>query len=280
MIDIKFTHEIKIDSGQLDKVFSPEQLPLKVHIKNSVSKEVIWSSNMGNFMWIAYPNSEMADVLITDAKDTFVYQYHWDVMAHGSIFYKSLWLYCKSLALKGKRVNGLAIGTHDGEFGEWCPLVKNHLSDVCLVEASEKQFSKLEKNYKGKPGVKLMNQLITTDGKDVKFFEGGKGYTNSVVERVIKNWEIEEIKSSMRSSISINDLISNHVGKLDWIHLDVEGLDAKLLMALKEEYLPNFIIFEDANLIEEEKTSLMFYLSDKGFLSKSENGICMSIRNK
>jgi FkbM family methyltransferase len=279
MIDIKYTHEIKIETGQLDKIFSEDQLPLRVHIKNSVSKEIIWTSNMSNFMWASYPNSEMADVLITDAKGVFVYQYFWDVLAHGSIFYKSLWLYCKSLAVQGRMAKGLAIGTHDGEFGEWCPLVKNHLSEILLVEASEKQFTKLEKNYKNKIGVNLLNQLITTDGKDVEFFEGGRGYTNSVVERVIKSWESEEIKSTVRSSISINDLIESYTGKLDWIHLDIEGLDAKLLMSIKDELLPNFIIFEDANLLDDEKSTLMKYLADRGYLSKSEGGICMSIRS-
>lgn len=279
MIDIKYSNEIKIESGQLDKIFKPDQLPLRIDIKNSISKKVLWSSHLSNFMWATYPNSEMVDVLITDAKGTFVYQYFWDVIIHGSIFYKSLWLYCKSLANQGKKANGLAIGTHDGEFGEWCPLIKNHLTDVLLVEASQKQYSNLEKNYKNKFGVKLMNELVTTDGKDVEFFEGGRGYTNSIIKRVIESWETDEISSSLRSSISINDLIENHTGKLDWIHLDVEGLDAKLLMAIKNENLPNFIIFEDANLLEEEKSSLMFYLTDKGFLSKSEGGICMSIRN-
>lgn len=282
MIDITYNEGIRIEIQNIDKLFSEDQLPLKIEIKNSVSRKTIWSTNLNSFMWAAYPNSEMAYVVISDAKGNFIYQYNWDVLIHGSFFYKSLWLYCNGLMNNGKRPNGLVIGTHDGEFGEWCPLVQDDLSDMVLVEASEKQFNKLVKNYGDINELVLINNLITTDGGDVEFFEGGEGYTNSVVERVIRGWEKEEIKSTVRKSISINDLIwDNFISKgksLDWIHLDVEGLDAKLLMSLKEEYLPNLIIFEDFNLESSEKTDLMIWATQRNYISKSDKGICLLVR--
>ena len=42
---------------------------------------------------------------------------------------------------------GLVIGTHDGEFGEWVPVVKKRECEVVLVEASDSQFQKLKENY-------------------------------------------------------------------------------------------------------------------------------------
>lgn len=282
MIDIIYKEGIKVETGHLSKIFSKEQLPIKLEIKNVVSKKIIWSTNLNEFMWASYPNNEMVDAVIKDAQGNFIYQYYWDVLVHGSIFYKSLWFYCKSFINRGIKPNGLVIGTHDGEFGEWCPLVRHHLSDMVLVEGSKKQFDRLVENYNHKQGLTLINDLITTDGSDVEFFEGGEGYTNSIVERVIRGWEKEEIKSTIRKSTSINDLIHNHFvikdKKLDWLHLDVEGMDAKLIMSLKEEYIPNFIIFEDFNLETEEKTKLMSWLAERNFLSKSESGICMSTR--
>jgi FkbM family methyltransferase len=220
----------------------------------------------------------MNNVKILDSKSNVVYEYKWDVMTNGSIFYKSLWMYCKKIMSDGRMPNGLAIGTHDGEFGEWCPLVYDNLSNLVLVEASSKQFQELKNNYNNKNNVKLINSLITTDGKPVNFFEGGRGYTNSVVERVIKDWETEEITSSIKDSISITDLVEQNFEKLDWLHLDVEGLDANLIMSLREDLLPNLIIFEDNNILLGEKNNLMDYLNKKGYLSHSENGICLSIR--
>jgi hypothetical protein len=273
MINIIYKDNIRIETSNLNGIFKPEQLPINFQIKNAISKKVIWETNLNSYMWAEFPNSEMNDVVVNDTQGNFIYQYRWNAHQHGSIFYKSLWLYCKSLINKGIKPKGVVIGTHDGEFGEWVPLVRNFMSDMILVEGSEKQFNVLKNNYEGKQGVTLLHNLVTTDGSEVEFFEGGAGYTNSVVKRVIEHWETEEIHSTKRSSIAINDLITN---KLDWLHLDVEGLDAKLLLAIDSEKLPNFIIYEDFNLDENEKNTLINYLESKGYILHSEGGIGMA----
>lgn len=276
MIEITYKDNIRIETKSLNAIFKSEQLPINFQIKNVVSKKVIWQTNLNSYMWAEFPNSELNDVVVYDAQGNFIYQHRWDVLLHGSVFYKSIWLYCKSLINKGIRPKGLVIGTHDGEFGEWVPLVRNFMSDMLLVEGSEKQFSVLKNNYEGKQGIQLLHKLVTTDGSEVEFFEGGAGYTNSVVKRVIDHWETEEIHSTKRSSIAINDLINENLQKIDWLHLDVEGLDGKLILAIDAEKLPDFIIYEDFNLEEEEKKSLTNYLENKGYILHSEGGICMA----
>lgn len=274
MIDIDYSNgKIKINTGDLTGLFT--NLPLKFKIKKVISKEIVWETSLYSFMWAEFGTNEINDVVVEDSLGNFVYQYHWDVIQHGSIFYKSLWLYCKSLINNGIKPRGVVVGTHDGEFGEWVPLVRNFMSDMLLVEASQKQFDKLHQNFMGKSGITFLNDLITTDGSDVEFFEGGAGYTNTVVERVIRHWETEEVHSSKRTSTSFNSLIDGY-GKVDWLHLDVEGLDAKLLMSLKEENIPNFIIFEDYNLDPEEFNRVSNFFRDKGFKLHSEGGICMA----
>jgi hypothetical protein len=280
MIKITYNNNIRIETTDLTGIFKLEQLPLNFQIKNVVSKKAIWQTNLNSFMWAEFPSSEMNDVVVNDAQGNFIYQYRWDVLQHGSIFYKSLWLYCKSLINKGIKPRGLVIGTHDGEFGEWVPLVKNFMSDMVLVEGSEKQFNVLKNNYEGKQGVTFINNLVTTDGSDVEFFEGGAGYTNTIVKRVIEYWEKEEIHSSKRSSISINNLIFDHFSaynkKLDWLHLDVEGLDAKLLLSIDMDKLPDFIIYEDFNLGDDEKNELVSFFENNGYKIHSEGGIGMA----
>ena len=280
MIDINYGDgQIKINTKDLSGVFTEEQLPLIIKIKNLISKDVIWETQLDSNMWASYPDNEVKDVIVEDSKGNFIYHYNWDVIQHGSIFYKSLWLYCKGIKNKGETPVGLVIGSHDGEFGEWVPLAKNSMSDILLVEASEPQFNRLIKNYKSKHGLSFLQELITTDGEDVEFFEGGRGYTNTVVKRVIDYWETEEIHSTIRTSTSINQLIKdNFYKKLDWLHLDVEGLDAKLLLSLESDYLPNFIIFEDGNLNPEEKTEIFSWFEDLNYKLHSESGICMSIK--
>lgn len=277
MIDIKYENGgVRIDTIAISKIFSSDELPLKMMIKNSVSNNTIWQTNLNDFMWASYPENEMNSVLVETSKGSFVCDHKWDILRDGSIFYKSLWFYCQKLISNGIKPKGLVIGTHDGEFGEWVPVIMNDMSDAVLVEASDAQFLKLKNNYGGKTNVKLIKNIVTTDGKDVTFYEGGRGYTNSVVERVIKSWEIEKITDSVKSSIGINELIQNNFNdKLDWIHMDVEGLDAKLLMAIDYEFLPNFIIYEDYNLDAEEKNMVVNLFSKYGYKHHSNSGIAM-----
>jgi len=279
MINIEYENGIKITTGNLTGLFSTDQLPLKFQIKQVISKDIVWETNLSSNMWASYPNNEIYDVVVKDAQNNFIYQYYWDLMKHGSIFYKSLWIYCKSLINQGKNPNGLVIGTHDGEFGEWVQLARNFMSNMVLVEGSEKQYNKLAQNYQGREDIKCIFNIVTPDGGDVEFFEGGLGYTNTVVERVIRYWEKEDIKSNVRNSISLNNLIEQEIeGKLDWLHLDVEGLDVKLLLSIKENYLPNFIIFEDFNLSDEEKNNVQIFFKEKNYNLVSQDGISMAIK--
>lgn len=279
MIDITYNNGIRIETKNLKGLFKDEQLPLTIEIKKTISKEVVWTTQLSSFMWASYPETEINDVIIKDALGNFIYQYYWNIMNHGSIFYKSLWLYCKSLINQGIRPRGLVIGTHDGEFGEWVPLVRDFMSDVVLVEGSEKQYYKLVQNFEGKEGVDFVFNLVTPDGGDVEFFEGGLGYTNTTVERVIRFWEKEEVNSTFRKSKNINDLIiEKSLHNMDWLHLDVEGLDAKLLLAMNIEFLPNFIIFEDFNLDDVEKNELSEYLIKKEYQITSQDGISMAVK--
>ena len=280
MIQVEYSEgQIKIKTQDLDRVLSADQLPLKFEIKKAISKEIVWSTKLGSYMWATYPENEINDVVVYDDRGNYMTTYYWNVIDHGSIFYKSLWAYCKGLINDGKVPNGIVIGTHDGEFGEWVPIARNYMSNMILVEGSEKQYNKLVQNYSDKSEIQCLFDLITTDGNDVEFFEGGKGYTNTIVERVIRHWEKEEINSTKRKSTSINYLIDNHFTKnnkkLDWIHLDVEGLDAQLLMSLKDENIPNFIIFEDFNLSEKDREDILAWGKSKGFLHHSEAGIAM-----
>jgi FkbM family methyltransferase len=280
MITVTYNSEgIRVNVGQISKY--NQNLPLKLNIKKHVSGEVQWSTNL-NDNWVAtYPSTEMFDVEIVDSKDRILYTKVWDVMEHGNHFYKSLWMYNKSVLSNGKFPKGLVIGTHDGEFGEWVPIVQKRECNVVLVEASDAQFQKLKDNYKNKSLVKSIQNLITPNGGEVEFFEGGAGYTNTVVENVIRHWETEEINSTKRDSISITDLILNECGgQIDWLHLDVEGLDAQLIMGIDETKitLPNFIIFEDYNLPQDKKDEIYDWLHQRGYQTYSEGGICEAVK--
>lgn len=275
MIDVKYDND-GIRVNLLDVSKYNDNLPYKFKVIKHVSGEVQWECELSDNWFGTYPNTEIFDIEITDSLGNMLYEKKWDIN-YGNRFYKSLWLYNKNLTSKGITPKGLAIGTHDGEFGEWVPLALKRECNLVLVEASDNQYDKLYDNYKDIPQVKTVKSLITPNGGDVEFFEGGRGYTNSVVERVINHWETEEIFKSVKKSISITDLILNECdGKIDWLHLDVEGLDAQLIMGIDESKitLPNYIIFEDDNLTDDEKNEIYSWLRDRQYKLVSENGIC------
>lgn len=280
MIKVNYSQEgIKVELGLVSKY--NQNLPFKLQIKKHVSGELQWETNLSDFWFGTFPTTEIYDVDLVDSKNNLIYRKKWDVFEHGNHFYKSLWLYNKELLSQGHLPTGLVIGTHDGEFGEWVPIVLKRECKVVLVEASDKQFERLKNNYSKNSLVKTIQKLVTPRGGQVEFFEGGEGYTNSVVEKVIKDWETEEIKSTQRDSISITDLILTECnGKIDWLHLDVEGLDAELIMSMDETKinLPRFIIFEDFNLSNEEKNEIYKWLKLREYILTSEGGICEAIK--
>jgi hypothetical protein len=198
MITVTYNSEgIKVNVGEISKY--NKNLPLRLKIKKHVSGDEQWSIDLNDYWFATYPNTEMFDVEITDSNGRIVYVKTWDVMEHGNHFYKSLWMYNKGLLSKGIFPKGLVIGTHDGEFGEWVPIVQKRECSVVLIEASDKQYEKLKNNYKNNTLVKPIQSLITPNGGEVEFFEGGAGYTNTIVENVIRHWETEEIKSTKRA---------------------------------------------------------------------------------
>ena len=280
MIKVIYNSEgIRVEVGEIGR-YNKNQ-PLRLKILKHVSGEEQWATDLNDFWFATFPNTEMFDVQVTDNKGTILYTKNWDVMEHGNHFYKSLWLYNKKVLSDGKLPKGLVIGTHDGEFGEWVPIAEKRDAKIVLVEASNNQFRNLLKNYYKNSLTKCIQNLVTPDGGDVVFYEGGAGYTNTVVEKVIRHWETEEVHTTKRSSISITNLILEEMdGDIDWLHLDVEGLDAKLIMGIDETKvkLPNFIIFEDFNLTDEEKNEIYGYLHVRGYQTKSEGGICEAIR--
>jgi|LauGreDrversion4_2_1035121.scaffolds.fasta_scaffold299216_2 hypothetical protein len=274
MINVDYSNrEIKVKVEKISTLF---KLPLKFSVISNVSNKEIWSCDLNDNWWATYPNNEINNTKIVDANNNLVFEKKWNVLEDGSYLYKSLYYFCQNILYsENRKPNGLVVGSHDGEFGEWVPCVLHNLSNAVLVEASKPQFDKLVENYKKIPNVKMINNIVSTDGNPVEFFEGGLGYTNSVVERVIRGWEKEEINSSVKESVSINSLIDD---KIDWLHLDVEGYDAKLLMALQSDKLPNLIIFEYENLKEEENDQVKKYLINLGYELEYRKVSCLAIK--
>ena len=266
MVRVEYNNDgIRVEVEDISKIAS---LPVKVEIIESIGGKVVFSSEVTDNMWVTYPVGEMKDVIIRDINGVKIFERKWNLM-DGSSLYKCLYGYCHRMTLQNNKPRGLAVGTHDGRFGEWVPAVREKISNAFLIEASNEQFNELYKIYSDFLNVKLYEKLITTDGKDIEFFEGGgddEGYTNSVINGILKKYNVKEVHSRISPSISLNEFIVKEMsGKIDWLHLDVEGYDAKLILSMDEMLysLPKLIIWEYEHIEEEEKISLEKFLIDR-----------------
>lgn len=263
MIDISYDRDSNLTRVELKNLSSiKNHLPLKIQFKNIISNEIHYETELQDHWWTEWKGGEfITDVLIYSSNGILLHEYKWNVVNHGDEIEKMLWFYLKSRQAQGVKSNGLVIGSHDGRNGHWIYPVKHKLTDVTLIDGSDKQFANLIENYKNQYHVETLNTVVTVDGSDVEWYQGGEGYTDTVVPSVINNWlDSSEIKKSYRKSIAINNLMKDK--NYDWLHLDVEGLDGDLILALESK--PNLIIYEDENLDIITKTKL-----DAWFLNNS-----------
>jgi hypothetical protein len=237
--------------------------------------EVAWSTDLHPGWYSSYGMNTYTTIEIIDSLGNQLFEWKWNPFVHGDYAHQ----YFEIWSINNRGSNGIAIGTHNGMTGEWVGPVSKGLLKATLVEASEPQFTDLIKFYKDKKWINCVKSLITKDGKDVIFYEGGSGFTNSISEKIIKNYvDPQFISSNTKPSKSINDLIieSSERGRVRWIHIDVEGLDGELVYVIDDYLLPDLLLFESLHMEEEYYNNLSQYLAEKGYsVTKSGwNTIC------
>ncbi len=256
------------------KYYSEDQFPLRL-LHKTLMGEIEWSSDLYPGWFSEYLMNTYTTVEIVDSLGNKLFKWEWNPFIHGDFSHQ----YFEIWALNNIGTNGIAIGTHNGMYGEWVGPVDKGLLKATLVEASEIQYKDLLKYYGGKKWVNCVKSLISKDGEDVVFYEGGNGFTNSTSKDIIKNYVNEEhITSSVKQTKSINTLIteSSERGKVRWLHIDVEGMDGELIYAINDDLLPELLLFESLHMEEEYYNNLSQYLTGKGYsVTKSGwNTIC------
>lgn len=277
MIDVKYDRTKNTTVVSIDAITTlDELLPVKILFKNIVTDEIHYETSLMNGMWCAWSGAELiTDVLIYSNKGELIHVWNWDVTENGDCIEKLLWYYLVKRKNQGFKSSGLVIGTHDGRNGHWIYPVKKNLSFAKLVDGSEIQFSKLVNNYKYYTNVELKNTIVTVDGSDVTWYQGGEGYTDTVKKDLIEEWlEKDQISKIEKRSVSINSLLNER--DYDWIHLDVEGIDADLILSLNQK--PNIIIYESMNLSDTEKISLGDFFESNGYRTSVCNGNTIAIK--
>lgn len=277
MIKVNYDRKINHTSVSTDDLSMVGTNSVRVEFKNIITEEIDYSAILSSNMWVSWCGAELiTDVLVYSDNDKLLKEFKWDVTINGDEIEKILWYYLLNRKNKGLSSNGLIIGTHDGRNGHWIYPIKENLSKATLIDGGTAQFENLKKNYSLFNNVEMRNTIVTVEGGEVSWYQGGEGYTDTVVPELISDWlSGSEIKKSIKDSVSIKELFDSK--DYDWLHLDVEGIDAKLIMSL--EHRPNIIVYESMNLSEEEISELDLWFNQNSYKKITDNGNTIAIKN-
>ena len=256
---------VEVTLGSNANFLLKDEFPLKVHIKNIFDKKIIYSCELYPDSWCSYPFFEYKELFIYASSGKLLAHEKWNPFTHGTDS-DVLFNWWSNINQKTK---GVVIGSNDGASGEYvCPLIKNQYEKVLIVEGSPEVFKRLEKNYNHYHNVTLLNAVVTGDGRDVIFYEATKfgGETNSVLKNHIEHFVDKDYREINTKSIGINELlISQGFDNLDWLHIDIEGMDDEVILNLDFTKInkPKVIIYEKCNTIDSEKT--LKFLEDNGY---------------
>lgn len=218
-----------------------------------------WETKITPGCWVEWNGGGNSrwNVIVMDSNKNILFTREYNSLYDGSDLDKAFDLYCKI----NKQTKGIVIGSHDGLWGHWVQSVRDNETECLIIEGSTPQFIKLTENYSEYKNCTLINEIVTVKGGPVEWHTGGEGFTDSIHKDVnLKFLKNEEVKTEIKNSVSINDLIEKYnYQNYDWLHTDIEGYDAELIMGLK--YLPKFIVFEN-----EHSKTLGTYIPVKKYL--------------
>jgi FkbM family methyltransferase len=179
----------------------------------------------------------------------------------------------------------LQIGACDGVTSDSIfSYIKSGKINAFLVEPSSVNYGKLKEFYKEEKNATLINVAIADRDEKRPFYtvkdEGrwadvgwarqlASFYKSHLLKHDIKEEEIavEEVECSTLSTI----LKKYNIKDLDILLIDTEGYDGEIVkMALKQNVLPNFIVFENAQLVQmysqKELDELYTMIYGKGYV--------------
>lgn len=276
IIDFEFSKPGETPDGiakiSLHGTIPERYLPIRFMIYN-IANSAVWSSDLYPNMFSLYYEIAYKRIEVTTADGNKLFQWNWNTFEHGDICHQLFYLW----SLENRGSKGMAIGAHDGTCGEWVGPVMEGILNAVLVEPSEKQLAMLNHIYSKKKWVQIEQNLVTPDGSDVLFYEGGEGHANSVnKEHVLKY--TSEIKEVRMSSTTLTELARRHgISGKWWLHIDAEDLDDKLIISLEDSFLPSCIIFEHEQLGEDRISAMNEWLYERGYETNSShrNTICI-----
>lgn len=256
---------VQIDP-KISLILKDENFPLKLKILNHYGKKILWEIDLFPDNWASWPSPKNTDLLLENRDGFILKMIPFNRMKYrdciDDVFYYFVVL--------NKLKNGLVLGAGSGTYGEWVYPVLNYHTNAVLVEPGIAEIQDLTSLFNDNHNVKIINKGVDTETRNRIFWISSTGNVSSLDKEVSLKYVREDSLTPVEMEfISINDLINHEFydRELEWIRLDVEGMDSKIIFSMDEEILKKvkYVQYEHINVTEEEKISTNLYLESLGF---------------
>lgn len=257
-------HSIENGKLRVDILQGAPELTLKI-MAFANEEEPAWECHLRENTWAEYRMRPYQTAIIEESnKAVWELRFHSeDTLSHAI----DMWCMCRP-----QRPLGIVIGANDGSYGEWIAAAKRRSTRLVLIEPSDRIFERLTKNYRESSLIKTEKSLVTVGGGPTTFYEcpdDQTGLISSAVEGHHSKHNYRNLEATTKESISMKQLLEEY--RPDWLHIDTEGLDAKLLLSIIDsELLPELICFEHVHAEEQELKYLKQRLAEKGYAIRVE----------
>ena len=247
-------------SNESSNFIKENNLPLIVQVINIYNNKILWECDLFPNCWVTYPEVRNTKVTVKFKNGFIIEEKLFDKHKYYDVISDVLPLYISQNQLK----NGLVIGAGEGSYGEWVKVIEQNLSNCILVEGDTSAYNTLKNQY---PNLEVLNFCVDVKDSLKTFYLSPYGNVSSFIKENLIKYGVNEneIIEHQVSSYSLNTLLSKY--NIDWLRLDVEGLDYKLVKSIIPNNLNKlkYIQYEHINITEEEKIECNIYLESLGY---------------
>lgn len=245
MINIKIANDQIICTVSNDAKINQSHFPLKFQAVQLVTNKIVWEAELNLNSWASWNSIRDVNFRVVTKNDIILKEINYDYSNENLDIYEFWDYFCRI----NKKSTGLILGAGDGTWGEWVIPVNREKINCHLVEATDSTFLKLKEAYSYNFNFKLHNYLISIDGLEYKFYEGdhddglntiNHDYLKKINGEVSSNFVIKKSKSILE--------LLKEIGKIDWIRVDLEGIDYEILKKIPTAYLKSLIMIQYEHL--------------------------------
>lgn len=252
---------------EIELFFPKEEFPFKFQILSLLDKEIKFETKVKPGMWATFPQIRDLNAKIITNSGIVLKEYSYHYNEEDLLLYE-FWDYFTTY---NKDSIGLILGSGNGLWGEWVSSIHKNNIRCHLIEGSNLIFNQLKENYKFFNNFTIHNIIISPNGEDCDFYDLGEIGDSTLDIEYFKTLSpsVSITPPEIKSTVSLNYFLESNP-KIEWIRMDLEGIDFKLILSLSKQNLKKIkmIQYEHLFLSEDKLFKVESFMEENGFDKK------------